>query len=151
MALMRWDPWEDLARLREEVTRLFERPFFGPPFRLREREEMFEPLVDVYEADKEVVVKAELPGIDPKDVEVRVFDEAVLIRGETKEEREEERPGYYRRERRQGKFYRQVRLPALVKPDEARATFRHGLLEVRAPKAEPVDGRGRRVEIKTED
>lgn len=145
MALIRWDPWRELNRLREEMNRLFEGTE-GLPFTGWLRGEA-QPSLDVYDAGEEIVVKADLPGFEPKDVDVRVYPDAVVLRGEQKREEEVERPGYFCRERRLGSFYRQVRLPAEVIPEDAKASFRNGVLELRVPKAEEKNGRGYKVSI----
>lgn len=145
MSLMRWNPWEELSRLREEMQRLVE----GSPFPAWLRGE-FLPSVDVFEAGNEVVLKADLPGFDPKDVEVRVFPDSVVIKAQSQQAEEVERAGYYHRERRSGSIYRQVRLPAQVIPEDARASFRNGLLEVRMSKAGGKDANGYKVDIQAD-
>lgn len=145
MALIRWDPWRELTRLRDEVNRLFE-GMEGLPFTGWMRGEA-QPSVDVYDAGNEIVVKADLPGFEPRDVDVRVYPDSVVLRGEQKREEEVERPGYYYHERRLGSFYRQVRLPAQVIPEDSKASFRNGVLELRLPKAEEKNGRGFKVQI----
>lgn len=142
MDMIRWEPGGDLPRLRDEVNRLFDLPF-----RLFGRENPWAPSIDVYETEGDVVVKAELPGIAPGDIDVRVTEDSLSIRGETKEDREERKEGYYRRERRAGSIYRVVPLPTAVRADEARASFRHGILEVRVPKADEGQHRGYRLRV----
>lgn len=144
MSLMRWSPWEEVARLREEMNRLLDNSALQGFW----RGEGWQPSLDVYEAGNEVVVKADLPGIDPKDVEVRVFPEAVTLKGETRKEEEVERAGYYHKERRYGAFHRQVRLPSRVIAEDAKASFKNGTLEIRIPKADDKDGgAGYKVDI----
>ncbi len=145
MSLMRWNPWDELGRLREEVNRLMESA--PVPGWLRGN---WQPAVDVIEGEKEIVIKAELPGFDPKDVEVRVFPDSVTLKSEVVREAETERAGYYHRERHYGGFFRQIRLPVPVQAESARATFRHGLLELRIPKADDAAGQGHRVAIQQE-
>ncbi|MDR7554833.1 MAG: Hsp20/alpha crystallin family protein [Armatimonadota bacterium] len=147
MSLMRWDPFDDLMSLRESMDRLFE-DFFGPR---RTRRAMvpaiWEPAVEVYETDTEVVAKVELPGLDPKNVEVTVTPEGLSIKGEHKAEQEEKGRNYYRRELRYGAFQRLIPLPGEVKSEEAKATFRHGILEVRVPKSERARPKTVKVEV----
>lgn len=134
MSLIRWDPLDELASLREPMDRLFEeilgrRPrFFAPT--------IWQPAVEIYETMAEVVVRAELPGIDPKDVDITTSDDTLTIKGEAKSEQEEKGSDYVRRELRYGKFLRTVRLPVDVEAEKAKASYRHGILEVRIPKAE---------------
>lgn len=104
--------------------------------------------VEVFERDGEVIVRAELAGVDPNDVDVRITDDGLTIRGERRSEAEHERGGTRYTERSYGSFARSIAFPAPVNADAAKATFRHGLLEVRAPRREPHDTRdGRRLQI----
>lgn len=102
------------------------------------------PAVDLYERGDEVVVEAELPGIDPEDIDVEVSDHHLVIRGQTRRATEEENRGIYRRERRFGAFVRSVALPEDVDVDRAAASYHQGVLEVRLPKKE---GRRRRIAV----
>lgn len=145
MDLIKWSPFGDLARWREDFNR-----FYELPFRMMERDfGMAHPSVEVFESGDNIVVRAELPGIDPKDIDVRVTEEAVTLKGELKDERKEEREGYFHSERRYGSFYRSVPLPAAVQSDQARASFRQGILEITAPKARTGETRGRKLDIDT--
>ena len=129
--LMLWSPFAEIERIRREFDRLFEE--LMPK---EEIERVFAPAVDVYETDKEVVIKAELPGVKKENVEVSVRDNSLHIRGEKKEEKEEKTETYHRVERVYGKFERVIPLPVDVKVEEAKAEFKDGILEVRIPKAE---------------
>jgi HSP20 family protein len=145
MSIIRWDPFDEIMSMRESMDRLFEdffsrRPRTAGPL-------VWQPAIEVFETDTDVVVKAELPGIDPKHVEVNVTDDTLTIKGEAKTEQEEKRRNYYRRELRYGAFQRAIPLPTEVKGDEARATFRHGILEVKVPKAERVRPKSIKVEV----
>lgn len=124
MKLARWNPWEELT--------LGER--FWPEWLRGEAE--WRPAVDVVKADGELLIMAELPGVDPENIDVRVFSDSCQIRGSMEREAQEEREGYVHRERHTGKFIRQVRLPVEVIPEDARATFKNGLLEIAIPMAE---------------
>lgn len=128
---MLWSPFAEIERIRREFDRLLEE--------LMPREEgerVFAPVVDVYETDQELVVKAELPGVKKENVEVSIRDNALHIRGEKREEKEEKTETYHRVERVYGKFERVLPLPADVKVESAKAEFKDGVLEIRIPKAE---------------
>ncbi|MCS6957604.1 MAG: Hsp20/alpha crystallin family protein [Aquificaceae bacterium] len=129
--LMLWSPFAEIERIRREFDRLFEE--LMPK---EEIERVFAPAVDVYETDKEVVIKVELPGVKKENVEVSIRDNSLHIRGEKKEEKEEKTETYHRVERVYGKFERVIPLPVDVKVEEAKAEFKDGILEVRIPKAE---------------
>lgn len=132
--LMRWDPFNELYAIRDTVNRMFG----GQPW---------QPMVDVLDRRNELVVRADLPGLEGKDIEVTVDEDSLTIKGEARVETEEENQGYYRRERSYGSFTRVIPLSVPVKPDEAHASFRNGLLEIVLPKAEGGRTRTRRLEI----
>jgi HSP20 family protein len=108
----------------------------------------FMPSVEVYTTENEVVVKAELPGLEAKDVNVEVLEDAIHLTGELKKEEEIKEDNYYRSERQYGHFERMIPLPNRVKDSDAKATFKHGVLTVRAPLAEEVKKpQGRKLQI----
>jgi len=147
MSMIRWEPFDEMMSMRESMDRLFEdffsrRPRTSGPL-------VWQPALEVYETDHEVVVKAELPGIDPKSVGVTVTAEGLTIKGEAKAEHEDKGRNYYRRELRYGAFQRTIALPNEVKSDETKAIFKQGILEVKIPKAERV--RPKTVSVAVED
>ena len=95
----------------------------------------------------EFVVRANLPGMKQEDIELTVDENSLTLRGESREEETGEDEHFYRRERRSGSFVRHITLHSKIRPEEVKATFRDGVLEVRLPKAERTVSRGRRVEI----
>ncbi len=155
MALMRWrpkseiSPFRDLLGIQEEINRLFDvmtrRPFEG--MGLFEGE--WAPVVDVAENANSVVVKAELPGMTDKDIEVLISGDSLTIKGEKKEEKEDKKENYHRMERRYGSFRRVLQLPSEVKADNAQATFKNGVLQITIPKSEKAEKEKKKVEIKT--
>jgi HSP20 family protein len=149
MALERWrprgmarSPFRDLAREMEET---FGRFF---PAWSEERGHAWMPAVDMVDEKDEIVVKADLPGLDQKDIEVTVQDGTLTIRGERKEEKEEKKEDYYYAERSYGTFVRSLQLPRGVEADKVKATFKNGVLEVHLPKAK--EAKGKAIEIKAE-
>ncbi len=143
MDITRFDPRDEFSRLRGEIARIFDNPFriwsLGREFG--------HPSVDVYETNDHVVIKAELPGVSPGDLDVRVMEDRVTLKGEVTREEEREERGYYHRERRHGSFYRTIPLPVPVQPNETTASFKHGVLEVKALKAKNLRDEGYRVRI----
>jgi HSP20 family protein len=144
----RWGPREDIWAPLEEMQRAMNRMWEdfargGTPA----AREGWMPSVDVYQEGSEVVVKAEAPGVAKEDLEVSIADGVVTVRGEIKKEEKVEEKGYYRQERRCGSFHREISLPADVKEEEAKATFKDGVLEVRIPKCDEAKVVGRKIEI----
>lgn len=109
--------------------------------------EMSFPRVDVTEDDQNVVICAELPGLEEKDVDVSLDEDRLIIRGEKKDEYEDRDRDYYYRERNFGSFERVIPIPENVRSDACQASFRNGVLEVTLPKAEKTSGRRRHIEI----
>ena len=128
-----WKRQGDPARGDEQAPDLFE-SFFRAPFGVFDVERM--PAVDVSDNDDEVVVSAELPGVDPKDVELTLERDVLRIRGEKKYAREEKTDNSLRRERGYGSFSRSIPLPCAVKTDKITADFKNGVLRVTLPKDE---------------
>jgi len=149
MSIMRWDPFEEVGTLRRSMERVFD-DFFAPRRALREKPEwtLWEPPVEMFETKDEVVVRAELPNIDPDQIEVTVSADAATLKGETKHEEEHRDRNYHRREIRYGAFTRTVPLAAEVKSGEAKAIYKNGVLEVTIPKSERVKSTPVKVEIK---
>lgn len=145
--LRRWDPWRELFSIRDELDRIFER--FFTPVEVETREFVWTPSIDMYETEKELVVKAELPGLTSKDVEITLTDDTLTIRGEKKEAEEVKGENYYRKETRYGTFHRSIRLPVPVRKEDIKATFKDGILEVRLPKAEE-EVKGIKIRIEEE-
>jgi len=146
MSLARWEPFTELRRMREEMDRLFEGvtlPRLFPPWEVVRTA----PAIDVFERDNNVVVKAEVPGLRKEDVEVTATEDSISLKGEFKLEEEVREEAYYRHERRAGRFYRTVPMPTAIKPDEVKATFHEGIVEVSAPKVEEAKPREKRVPI----
>jgi HSP20 family protein len=136
MALVPWRPLGDLSTLRREMDRLFER-FFGEEFPSPElpRAE-WTPRLDMSETKDDIVVKADIPGLEPKDLDVSLMGDTLTIKGEKKEEKEEKDEHRHVVERRYGAFSRMVRLPAPVAADKIKASFKNGVLTITLPKTE---------------
>ena len=147
--LERWDPWRNLRALQEEAGRWFGvLPGWAPVGEGWRHH--WEPSVDMYETDKDLVVVAEVPGMRPEDLNVNVRHNVLTLAGRTSEERDEETATYHRRERRWGSFHRSFQLPAEVDAEKARAEYRNGVLEVHLPKVEDAGFKNVRIEVKKE-
>ena len=105
------------------------------------------PDVEVFHRDTELVVRADLPGLTKNDVKIDVTDDRLTIQGERRQEHEDEQQGYYRSERTYGSFYRQIVLPPGAMTDQAKASFKDGVLEIAMPAPPESARRGRRLEI----
>lgn len=136
MTLMRWEPFRELITLREAMDRLFDEAFTRPLSLLEGWGSL--PLIDMYQTDNEVVVKATLPGVKPEDLHITVTGDVLTIKGEVKAEEEVKNATYHLRERRYGTFSRSIPLPVPVVADKAKAEFENGILTLTLPKAEEV-------------
>jgi len=132
MALVRWDPFRELTALQTEVNRLFSRAGGGE---VAERQS-WTPSIDVIETDDSIKLKAELAGMDPKDISVEVQDNVLTLSGERRFQEEVKEDKYYRIERRYGSFSRSLALPQTVNEEGIEAKYENGVLEVVVPKAE---------------
>ena len=139
--LQRWDPFGLFDTLQQEFEHFLHRPYFWssvpwpvifPPFTTGKM--TFAPRTDVYEKDGMLVFKAEMPGLTKEDVQVEVADGDLVIKGESKAEKETKDAAYYRMERTYGGFYRRLPLPFEVKPEQITASLTDGVLEVQIRK-----------------
>jgi len=132
MAVVRWDPFRELTALQSEVNRLFSKVGGGD---VAERQS-WTPQIDVIETEDAIKLKAELAGMDPKDINIEVQDNVLTVSGERRFEEEVKEDKYYRIERRYGSFSRSIALPQTVDENRIEAKYDNGLLEVSVPKAE---------------
>lgn len=134
MAIIRWDPFRDMVTLRERMNRLFEDYY---PARKEDREmapSTWAPAVDIYETENELVLSAELPGIEDNDIEIKLEDNTLTLKGERKFEKETKEENYHRIERSYGSFMRSFTLPAYVDQEKIEAEHDHGVLKITMPK-----------------
>lgn len=108
----------------------------------------FSPSVEVRENEKEFIIRAELPGVDEKNIEVTLTSNSLTIQGEKKEEKEDKAKNYHYMERSYGSFRRVIPLDAEIKTDKAEANFKNGVLNITLPKAESSKVKGTKVPIK---
>ena len=143
-------PFFALHREMNQMFDEFSRSFDLTPFGGGKSFGTFSPSIDVREDEKEVIVKAELPGLDEKDVEVTLADDALTIRGEKKDEKEEKGKDYWHRETSYGSFRRVISLPEGINTEKADARFKNGVLTVTLPRLEEAKVKGKRIAVKTE-
>ncbi len=137
MDLVRWNPWREMTELQNRINRFFEDDLF-PALKPEEGLPLsqWRPAVDIFETDDHIVIKAELPGVDSKDVDVEVKDRVLTLKGERSYENEVKEENYYRKERVFGRFHRAFTLPVDVNPDKIKAQFKNGVLKIEIPKPE---------------
>ena len=137
MNLVKWNPLGEMTAMQNRINRIFNDPhwFTG---RMDDDTGMgsWNPAVDLYEKDDYFVIKAELPGVDKKDIAIDLKDRVLTLSGERSYENEVKEDSYYRRERSYGKFQRAFALPAEVDSDKIKAEFKDGLLQIEVPKPE---------------
>ena len=143
--IKRWDPIDELRSMQHEMDRVFDRFLSGElP---REWKTMWTPSVESYTKDGKLIFRAELPGCDPKDLDVSISEREMVIKGERKQEKETKEENYAYREFNYGSFERHFMLPEGVKTEELKAKFTNGILEITIPA--PAITKARKVEIET--
>ena len=141
MAVTRWNPWGELFALSDTMDQLFGRA----PSSARGEVAAFLPL-DVRQTDEAYIIEASVPGFAPEDVEVTVDENVLTIRAQRKEETDDEKGGYVRRERRMSSLFRQVGLPAEIRAEEIAAHFVNGVLTLTVPRTQRAQPR--RIEVR---
>jgi HSP20 family protein len=139
-------PENALTEFRREVDDLFNQ-FFGKSGPLSAFAAGFNPPFDISETDQEILVKAELPGVDPKEIEVNITGSTLTIKGEKREEREEKTENMHRVERSFGHFSRSITLPCEVKEDSIEASFKNGVLNLKLPKTESSKKKSIKIDV----
>ena len=134
MAIIRWDPFRDMVTLREKMNRLFED---AVTHRGEDKDlisSAWAPAVDIYEDENQLVLSAEVPGIEEKDVEIKIEDSTLIIQGERKMEKETKEENYHRIERAYGSFHRSFTLPNYIDQEKIHAEHENGVLKITMPK-----------------
>jgi len=147
--LRRREPESLFLRPFDEMRRMMEDFWLAPFGQTGRWAENFIPSVDVKEEDDRVIVAAELPGMDRKDIDVEVTQDSVRIAGEKKKEEKTQEKGYYHRETSYGAFERIIDLPTAVDEEKADAEFSKGVLTIRLPKSEQARAKRKKVEVKS--
>ena len=151
MELIPWSEIHPLAALNSEIDSIFDQFFDWPAVRALEPWGDFlrGPLaVDMEETDKEIVVKAEIPGLEPDDFQISVDDHTLTIKGEKKREKTEKKKDYHMIERHYGSFYRSIPLPSDVVGNKAKADYSKGVLEITLTKSHPHKAKKITVNVK---
>ena len=139
MSLVKWNPMKEMMNFQDRFFNSSPEGFFGRFNRLLENSapaSHWHPVVDIYETDSAVVLRAELPGVSKEDVHLEVRGHTLVLAGERKQEEEVKEENYYRVERSYGSFYRAFGLPSAVEASKVKASMKDGVLEITLPKAE---------------
>ena len=139
MAIVRWEPFREMVTIQDRMNRIFDEAFRANRSAGSEEDyalAAWAPAVDIYEQEGNIVLKAELPGVDPKDVDVRVENNVLTLRGERKLDSDVKKEGYHRVERAYGSFGRSFTLPTVVDTEKIKAEYKDGVLRVTLPKRE---------------
>ncbi len=148
MAIVRWTPLRELSTMQERMNKLFEDVMRSP----NRADEGFAvaawaPAVDIYETDKEIVMKAELPEMQEKDIEIKVEDNILIVSGERRMAKEVKEENYHRIERSYGNFNRSFTLPRTVDREQIKASYKDGVLTVLLPKKEEVKPKQIKIDV----
>lgn len=146
--IVRWDPFRDLVSIQDELNRLFGRTFTGVEPTRPTAAGAWMPSMDVYETEDKIVATIELPGIDPKDVEVAVEDSTLTVSGSREFSSEIQEENVHRIERRYGSFSRAITLPQTADTEKVEAAFDKGVLTVEVPKVEKA--KPKKIQIRAE-
>jgi len=144
MTLVRWNPFRDMSMLQNQMNRLFEDALHTWPAE-SDGTTAWAPAADIYETENDLVLQADLPGIDPKQIDVRVENNVLTIRGERRFEPKVERESFHRIERSYGTFSRSFTLSTAVNPEKIQANYKNGVLSITLPKAEQA--KPKRIQI----
>jgi HSP20 family protein len=137
MPIVRWDPFQELNLITNRMNRLFQDTYGQGSSEENLTTSAFVPSVDIYEDEHNITLKIEVPGIEQKDIDVRLENNTLTVRGERKFEKEEKEENFHRVERRYGSFFRAFTLPSTVDADSVSADYDNGVLKVKlAKKAE---------------
>jgi HSP20 family protein len=141
MSLIKWDPFREFNMLPGRLG-----DFWGKDWEKAMSTTAWNPSVDIFENENDVVVKVELPGMDPKNIDVRLENNVLMLKGERRFEKETKEENYHRVEREYGTFSRAFALPTAVKEDKVNAEYKDGILKIVLPKKEEVKPKAIKIE-----
>jgi len=147
MAITRWDPFRDLSIMQERMNRMFEDAGRGWRGDEPSSTTTWSPAVDIYETENEIHVKAELPEVNQKEIEIQVENNTLTLRGERKFDRELKQENFHRIERPYGTFVRSFTLPTTIDQEKIKADYKDGILRVVMPKREETKPKQIRVAV----
>ena|SRR3972149_737277 len=138
MAIVRWNPLDDILSLQRRMNKIFEDNFLGKKSSGDEElsSGLWSPSVDIYETESDIVLKAELPEVNQKDIQINIEDNVLSLKGERKFEKETKEENFHRIERSYGSFSRSFTLPGSINKEKVKASYKNGVLKVTMPKKE---------------
>ncbi|MGV8024939.1 MAG: Hsp20/alpha crystallin family protein [Anaerolineaceae bacterium] len=143
--IIKSDPFLDIVNVRDTMDRMLDNYFGRSPVTFEENGVVD---LDLYQTDKNIVIEASIPGIDPEDINISVAGEILTIKGEVKQEKETKEADYHIKERRFGSFSRSITIPTQIVTEKATANFKNGILKLTLPKAEDVKTKTITVKVK---
>lgn len=152
MSIVKWSPMKELETMRRDMERLFE-DVFEPTLRRRRwwpkpsEEGIIVPSINMYDRKNEIVVKAEIPGVEKDNIDLSITKDGLTLKGEFKKDEEVKEEDYYSREISHGSFTRTISLPAEVDSEKAKASFKNGILEIVLPKKEEAKPKEIKVHV----
>jgi len=147
MAIVKYNPFRELRTMQDQMNRMLDMAWnreFGEEL----KEGVWQPPVDIYEDENSVIIKAEVPDVDQKDIEVRIENGTLTLRGERKHSSDIRKENYYRVERYFGQFQRSFSLPQSINQDKVQASCDRGILTITLPKREETKPKPISVEVK---
>ncbi|MCC6543611.1 MAG: Hsp20/alpha crystallin family protein [Nitrospirae bacterium] len=147
MALVRWNPFAELINMQDQVNRFFGDRYLKPSIGEREVSDEWSPSVDIYEDADGVVLKVELPEMEMKDIDVKIEDNTLTVRGERKLDKEDKKDNYHRIERYYGLFSRSFTLPSTVDQEKVKASYDRGVLRINLPKKEDTKPKKIKIDV----
>ena len=147
MAIVRYNPFRELRTMQEQMNRLLDLAW-NKEAGEELKEGLWQPPVDIYEDESTVVIKAEVPGVDQKEIDIRIEDNTLTLRGERKHSQDVKKENYHRIERYFGTFQRSFSLPATVDQEKVAASCDKGVLTITLPKKEETKPKQINVQVK---
>ena len=149
MAIVRYNPLKELRTMQEQMNRLLNLSWNHDISGEDMKEGIWQPAVDIYETAESIIIKAELPDVDQKDIDVRIEDNTLSLKGERKHEGEVKKENYHRIERYFGSFQRSFSLPATIDQQQVTAVCERGILTITLPKKEDTKPKQINIEVKS--
>ena len=148
MAIVKYNPLRELRTMQEQMNRLLNLSWNHDLSGEDMRDGIWQPAVDIYETEESIVIKAELPDVDQKDIDVRIEDNTLTLKGERKHEGEVKKENYHRIERYFGTFQRSFSLPATIDQEKVSAVCERGVLTITLPKKEEIKPKQINIQVK---